>query len=67
MHGGGDGAPGGDLGGVPDAWDVVVAGGGGGDECRFGYEEGAGDGGALGVVFLGDGEGDVRVGGAESG
>lgn len=67
MHGGGDAAPGGDLGGAVDARGVRVAAGALGDEGRFADEEGAGDGGALAVVVGDEGEGDVVVVGAEAG
>lgn len=62
-----DVSPGVDLVLVPDAGDVGEATVCGGDEGAFGDEEGSGDGAALVVVFCDDGEGDVFVGGAETG
>ena len=67
VHGGSDLFPLRNLCSGVDARDVVVAGGAGGDEGRFGDEEGAGDGGALRVVLDGHGEGDVGVVGAVAG
>jgi len=59
--------PSGDLLVGEDLRDVGVAAGGLVDDGCFGDEEGAGDAGALGVVFLDHGEGDVVVVGAEAG
>ncbi len=67
MHCGGDILPGGDLRGVPDAGDVLVARGAGADEGGFGDKEGAGNAAALGVVGGDHGEGDMGVGGAVAG
>ena len=61
VDGVGDLLPCGDLVVVPDSWNVRVAGGLGRDEGCFGDEEGAGNGGALGVVFFNEGEGHVLV------
>ena len=59
--------PGLDLRVIVDTRDVRVAARFGGDEGRFGDDEGARDAGALGVVVLGEGELDVVVVGAEAG
>lgn len=61
VHGGGDVLPRGDHVGRVNAGDVGVARGLRRDEGCFRDEEGAGDGGALGVVFLDEGELDVVV------
>lgn len=67
VHAVGDLLPGGELGVGVEAWDVGVAAGARGDEGGFGDEEGAGHAGALGVVFLDEGQLDVVVVGAEAG
>lgn len=67
VHGVGYFLPRGDLRVVVDARCVGVSAGAGGDGGCFADEEGAGDRGALGVVFLHDGEGGVVIVGAEAG
>ena len=57
----GDAFPCGDLVIVPDSWNVGVAGGLGCNKGCFADEEGARDGGALGVVFFNEGERYVLV------
>ncbi len=61
VDGGGDGLPGLDLGARVDARNVGVAGGAVRDEGRFGDEERARDGGALGVVGRYEGEWHVGI------
>ena len=67
MHRGGYLSPLRDLCGGVDTGDVAVAGGAGGNDCRFGDEEGARDGGPLSVVLCCDGKLDVRGVGAVAG